>query len=304
MSLLQEIQDIAVDANSNLETLLLKCRVLAQYLKHEDLKKWVENELNGYGEESDLPAYRSINHCLCYGNFSGRGARSGNVQLPTSLIPEEYRDELTKVELREGVGYIKRLLGEGDGPTLPYAWRAEYYKLFRGGPSSKMIHAWTVLPKVNVAELMSTIRNRILNFTLEIQSLAPNIEELESKDTAELTKKVTQIYNICIANITNAHTLQQKTVINIQQVEKVVVGDLSSLESILNEIGLEGSDINALKDAIKADGDRSRVQEPGPEVKSWLWKVMSKMVKGAGKVALNTGGIILAEVLMKYYDFN
>ena len=48
MTLLEDIQNSAVDPNSDLATLLQKCKVLAARLGSQPLEKWVLWESNGY----------------------------------------------------------------------------------------------------------------------------------------------------------------------------------------------------------------------------------------------------------------
>ena len=54
MSLLREIQDSAVDAREPIGALLRKCKILAVRLGSSEFKSWVENELNGYPEKSEI----------------------------------------------------------------------------------------------------------------------------------------------------------------------------------------------------------------------------------------------------------
>ena len=49
MSLLQDIQNAAVDANVPISTLLRKCAVLAARLNNDKLRAWVAKELNCLG---------------------------------------------------------------------------------------------------------------------------------------------------------------------------------------------------------------------------------------------------------------
>ena len=48
MTLLRQIQDSAVDGQCPISTLLRKCAVLAARLEHDELRRWVSSELNGY----------------------------------------------------------------------------------------------------------------------------------------------------------------------------------------------------------------------------------------------------------------
>jgi hypothetical protein len=55
MSLLQDIQDAAVDAAVPISTLLRKCAVLAARLDNDELRAWVAKELNRYEKAEDVP---------------------------------------------------------------------------------------------------------------------------------------------------------------------------------------------------------------------------------------------------------
>jgi len=59
MSLLEEIQNEAVDKNSDLGTILRKCKVLAASLGSEPLENWLIWESNGYPDNVQVPDYRA-----------------------------------------------------------------------------------------------------------------------------------------------------------------------------------------------------------------------------------------------------
>jgi hypothetical protein len=70
MSLLKEIQDAAVDSETDIVQVLRKCRVLASRLSHDQLKDWVQKELDGYDVADRLPEYR-VKHCQSKGILLG-----------------------------------------------------------------------------------------------------------------------------------------------------------------------------------------------------------------------------------------
>ena len=79
MTLLEQIQNEAVDGTSDLATALRKCLILAARLKNQEFTEWVNHELNGYPEDA-IPEYRVLfGHC--YGNFLGGGGVALNNQL-------------------------------------------------------------------------------------------------------------------------------------------------------------------------------------------------------------------------------
>jgi hypothetical protein len=131
VSLLREIQNAAVDGSSDLETLLRKCRVLATRLKHEELRKWVSWELDGYPQDVPLPDYRK-HRGMCYGNFAGAYGRGvNNCPIPETAIPEDLREVMSHRYFREGVGAIKNLVESVEGPSLRFGWPAEASAIVR-----------------------------------------------------------------------------------------------------------------------------------------------------------------------------
>jgi hypothetical protein len=118
MSLLRDIRSAAIDGESDLETLLRKCRVLAARLKLEEFRNWVQWELDGYPAGVDLPDYRKF-HCQCFGHFSGPfGSGIRNAPIPESLIPKDLRDILTYVQMRDSVAGSK--ISQKDAKMGPY----------------------------------------------------------------------------------------------------------------------------------------------------------------------------------------
>ena len=103
MSLLMDIQNAAVDPNTDVATLLRKCKVLSVRLGNDGFKQWVDNELNGYKEVSDLPEYRIL-RTQSYGDFSGSfGSGLRNAPIPPSCLPEKYRDGIRKSYLMQPI---------------------------------------------------------------------------------------------------------------------------------------------------------------------------------------------------------
>jgi len=109
MTLLEEIQAGAVDANTDLPTLLRKCRILAARLKNEDFKKWVQHELDGYPSDATLPDYRKL-HCQSFGHFAGPfGSGIRNAPIPLMCIPEQFRNLVSTVEFHDGISALQNL---------------------------------------------------------------------------------------------------------------------------------------------------------------------------------------------------
>ena len=87
LTLLEEIQNAAVDASIDLRTLLRKCKVLAARLGNGPLEEWLVWESNGYPENADVPDYR-IWPLEVKGHFSGPfGSGIKNAPIPNAVLP-------------------------------------------------------------------------------------------------------------------------------------------------------------------------------------------------------------------------
>ena len=70
MILLEQLQEAAVDPNSDLGEVLRRCKVLAARLKSPQLEDWLLWESNGYPDDVDLPDYR-VWPVVVKGHFAG-----------------------------------------------------------------------------------------------------------------------------------------------------------------------------------------------------------------------------------------
>lgn len=58
--LVEEIQRAALDPNVRVSTLLRQVKLAAVKLNLDSVERWVESELGGYQDSSELPEYRKL----------------------------------------------------------------------------------------------------------------------------------------------------------------------------------------------------------------------------------------------------
>lgn len=99
------LQDVLRDANDTskpLDSVLRTAMVFAYSLGYQPLVDWVNAELDGYLPGSELPDYRSFRSEV-HARFTD-GYRLGPIQrISEYAFPEEWRDQVTRVQLRKGV---------------------------------------------------------------------------------------------------------------------------------------------------------------------------------------------------------
>lgn len=76
-------------------------------LENENIKirEWLDNEINGYKDESKVPDYRIVD-CNVIGNIICYNMKYSNINIP---IKKEYYDRLAKVKFAKGINEIIQL---------------------------------------------------------------------------------------------------------------------------------------------------------------------------------------------------
>ncbi|MCJ7507660.1 MAG: hypothetical protein MUO85_02870 [candidate division Zixibacteria bacterium] len=303
MTLLQEIQVEAVDSKSDLGTLLRKCRILASRLKNEELKNWVQYELDGYPPDAALPDYRKL-QTQSYGYLSGPFGQSiNNAPIPSMCIPKEIRHLVAPgVEFRNGVTALQDMISRRETEALQVHWPANVVALVsdRIMEGMTLLQAWKLIPASAVVSILDIVRNRILNFALEIESAAPNAGE--GNLTPALTAdKVSNVFNTYImgnvGNIASGNSqVTQQAILTISQ------GDWSSLEKFLKSLDIDDTDIAELKEAVKQE-PKATPKGFGGKVASWIGKMVTKSAQGIWNVATTVASNVLSKALAQYYGW-
>jgi hypothetical protein len=164
MKLLDEIVELTTSDAEGLSVLLRKCLVLSYTLKSDRLRDWVDKELNGYGDNDQLPEYRKFS-TISKGFFVGSfDAQINDQPLQTSVLKREHRHIANSAQLREPIAAYDKLVGgtpsDGEGefrsewpPDLTAHYQQKFIQDF------VLNRAWRVIPRPALLALLDTIRN-------------------------------------------------------------------------------------------------------------------------------------------------
>lgn len=200
MTLLKEIQEMAVDSTNDITSLLRKCMILAARLGNKELNLWVEKELNGYTDPIDLPAYRKV-PVESRGSFvSPFGHQIKNVPISLLHIPEKFRDHFKYAYLARPISAYMSLIAPPGHENPQEYWPADVLSLLNNKVYQDMscVEAYKVIPFPAVVGMIDTVRNRVLNFSLQIESETPNAGEDPIGPNAVPSEKVSQIFHTVI----------------------------------------------------------------------------------------------------------
>jgi hypothetical protein len=306
MTLLQQIQMEVVDSSSDLPSVLRKCRILAQRLDHDGFKQWVIYELEGYPNAQDVPPYRITNRALILGIFSGPfGSGINNAQIPKSAIPQQWRRRLTEVVFTQSVAAITTMFHDASQPKsggLRVAWPAEAYSIVGQGDifeGMNLMQAWMTVPGSELAAILNSVRAKILEFVLEVESRDPEAGEAVKEKNQIPKDQVQHIFQTTIqgdvANMAQgSHGFSQQAMVQVKN------GDVEALVSAMTKLGLDQEDITELRSAVSQE-PKAPAGKFGNKVTNWLGKVISKSAQGAYTISTSVAGHLITDALKKYY---
>jgi hypothetical protein len=302
VTLLGEIQTATVDANSDLGTILRKCKLLASRLNNKPFQDWLIWESNGYPNDILVPDYR-VWSLEVKGHFTGYGG-SGlqNAPIPMVVIPEKTRKFYQQWQCRQSVAAIEAILdkSKGGGGTLHVGTGDLALmlgeKVYQG---MNCLQAWAECGEGHLVEVLNSVRNRILDFTLAIQQEAPGVGE-KGKDSSSVIKseKVSQIfYTTVYGGAANLVGTANESAITFN----IGTKDFQSLQQVLEQNGVQKTDLIELKGALESEKVKNPSEGFGPKVSKWMGKMIQKAADGSWQIGVGAAGNLLARAIAKYY---
>ena len=209
MNLIKELQNDILNPEISLSTILRKAKVLASTLKNEEMKKWVDNELNGYDSDNkEIPDYRR-RYSDIQGNFiDSFGNKVNNIQIPYFKVKETFKNINNEVILIQGIRNLESLLAS-DEMTFKNFLPADVVTILsdRIYENFTCLEAWKPMDRGQLEQVLDTVRNRLLNFVIELQEMYPEIKKSEdaiSKIPNDATNSVFNTYIIGNNNIVSS----------------------------------------------------------------------------------------------------
>lgn len=293
-SIVRQLQELALDPNSNLEELLNKCLFISRKLKIKPLRKWCELEIEGYSGQQ-IPSYRKIK-----GELKAHNPVRGLIPF---VIPPELDEIVTNIDVIQPIGEICSLVNTVDR-KLFYTLTSEMNHIlmqmqrdYLGSP---------MMPKliIDISQLMAIqkkVRNIILDWSMRLEEdgvLGEGLKfsEKEKEKVAAMSVNNFNIQNMQgVAGNISGGTINQNNQMNIQP------KDFDSLAKHLMQNKVEFSDIQALQGAIESDPTPSEPNKLGSNVSGWIGNMIGKAANGSWDVSIAVAGTLLAEAITKFY---
>lgn len=305
-SLADQIQKEVVDSRIPISDILRKAKVLASLLGNVGFKRWVDAELGGYDPGSAVPDYRDL-HPLNRGTFAGLlGQMVRNVPIPLSHLPSNVRKSAEQMAILQGVREIETAAARSAGEnTFQFQWPPEAVMAARDhirmDDGSVLVEAWKPLTKGQLEGILDQVRNRLLDFLLELQQIDPDVMTSEDAIRAVPQNKVENVFNTTILGGQNV--VASGTGFTQKVSQTVKIGDTQSLCDHLQSLRLPHSALVELQDALTQDGERPP-QKLGGAVTKWLGQMGAKAIDGTWNIATSTALDSLKAALFAYYGWS
>ncbi|MEL6555357.1 MAG: hypothetical protein AAFQ63_18135 [Cyanobacteria bacterium J06621_11] len=248
MDLLQRIQEATVDPTYRLTDILRLCKILSSRLDHSGFKDWIANELDGYSEVAFLPDYRKLENLSCHGHLFGAfGREVRNVPIATLSLPEEWRKPVSTKHVRINISSLERTVDEAASSqetVLQAPWDANLLVLLRReNPFDPMVlgQAWTDISVASFVAILDTVKNKILDFVLELDDKLPRSESGEIDGRSIPSQTVTNVFQHYILNhgqvaVSNSNEQTYKTGIEMTEnyVNNLQGANVANMANTLN----------------------------------------------------------------------
>jgi len=299
LKLIDEIIETLSTESGKLSEALFKTKVLLHKVGHKELVPWVNNELNGYPDMDSVPDYRVLSAQVLV-NASNGAYRATAHHIPMGHLEEEFRTSLKTARMDQSLAVLERFSENEEGRLQAHIPMEAYGLLGKGlGNGYQIEEAWTEISNDAVLQILTQVRSRLLDFTLELKDQFP--DELTEQEVKQKINKVDteSLFNNAIFgdNTTillgngNAQTVSNK---NIKKNIKALVEKLTS-EGISEESANEVAEIVSSEEATSVD-------EPlGKKARQWMIDNLKKAEDGSWKVGISVATDVLKNAVKQYY---
>jgi hypothetical protein len=305
MKLINEIINELVDNEKSISSPLLKTKVLASRLQNDVLLNWVSNELKGYSTEADLPDYRKYRGNIT-GYYIDGGIQYNDQPVPTTGLNRDIEIKLRSMNIYHSISTLETLKGENKSGKLEHTFPAELTALIQqnwrkmGNPYLQLVNCKISISVNAVNEILSIVRNNLLEFMLKIDSEFGNNTQIEELKTKKV--EIATIMNQTIINNSgDGNVLNTGEKANIIAAININKGNKEELDKHLQAIGLNDIDTTELIDIIDTEEPNFDNKTFGQKVNTWIQKMLGKVLDGSWNIGIGASGNLISEAIKTYY---
>lgn len=268
-----ELQKDIIENKEDLLSILRKAKVISVKLGLDDFAKWIDLELNGYQNFSDIPEYRNV-----IGEVKAKNPYYGLIPV---MMPSSIAEQLNSRKLFNPISELIGLIG--NDKTISMAIPSEISELLCKN-SGVHFPCYFIIPSNSILGIIESVKNHLLEWCLKLEKdgiLGSEYEfdEIEKAKAKNIPQQINYYGTIVNGNISNSQVVSGNNNSN-----NVNINDLSKMideinDSIKNEIINENDKREALeilediRDSIKKDKKKSIIKSAFNGLKDFLLNV-------------------------------
>lgn len=292
--LILELQSDALENTMRVSDLLRKALVVSKKLGINEIERWIQNELNGYTSNEEIPAYRKIRgEVKVWNPYRGwQPLNFGDAQQGEALSSRTIGQPVSELDVLHEGG----LKGSLHIPFSQHTTNA----LMKGMdiPLQPSLH----VPHTEVVGILDAVRNNILQWALELEQKGVIGEGMTfSKEEKSAASRVTYQITNNIGSMTNSQLQQHSSgasqVINQTLDVAELVKLIGILKSSLGNLPIKDSDRNEYVAELKTLESQAASPKPKTLILSESLKSVRTILEGAA------GNILASDLLTKVNTF-
>lgn len=315
--LLEEIIQQLVDPKQSLEGPLLRLKIFALQTKNKELEKFVNDEINGYQNNEQIPDYR-VSHCRLLVDLKVGYNTTKDCELDVALFPEEIRNVLKNYQLTYSISTIESFIAQQKTASnlgvISDNIGIELHKLFWEAAKNRY-QSTGVLPlelvgakrNLGISALISCIsslRSKLLDFCyIAATEFDYEIDITKFNKEQNLNnQKITNMVQYIITNSGDGNLVNTGNNNQITSTVNISKGDLEALKNKLKELGIDSTDIVDFEEIIYTEPLDATSKNLSHKVIDWVTNICGKSLKGIGSISKGVTTDLLVELIKQYLD--
>lgn len=305
MKLLSNIINELIDTDKTISSPILKAKVFASRIQNKELLEWLNKELGGYDTSEELPEYR-VYKCHLNGSYINGNMKYTNVSIGTTGLDENISERLKYMSFYQSISSLEQDIVENKSGSLTQDLPAELISYIgdnirkKGNPYYNLIDARKSLSTSAITEILSVVRNKLLDFVLKIDEEFGSITEI--KDLRYKSQEIQKIVNKTIIKTSgDGNLINTGENAKIKSSIKISKGNKTDIRNRIKEVGLTEKDAEELIEIIDNDNPDLENERFGDKVNLWIQNMIGKALNGSWQVSIGAAGSILAEIIQQYY---
>ena len=274
------INDIAYD-NVSLTQGLTRAKLIQNKLRIDSLNTWINQELNGYEANAEVPSYRMLTVKII-GDFSGDfGQQWKNVPLVLDKVGENLGMDMYSFSEKSSIQNIEdavKASKPGAELLLPFHPKmvrslADMYR--KQDPSAYLISAGRVVLPSQYGNILIQIKQRLLDILLDLDNKFPDLED-DLKPSLEAKEKASSIVNFHIHGGQNNTNLGVGGYVIQSGNNQKIKTELREFREALLDIGVPAEEVSKIEEiATSTEPKETKLQK----AMQWVGRLSGKLVE-------------------------